>query len=230
MAVTGFTYRRLRRQRTHRLIPSRFPPIGIFDLGLTPEEAAAAFELEAATNERLTDLRGRLNLIGPGDLAAGNGAGFAMAAFLHGGPGRFNDAALGAWYAGLDSATAIAEVAFHHHLRLSRSAAGFPAVAEMRELVSRVTAEVVDLFAGSAAERLRLLDPDPATYPSGQDFARALRQDGESGLLYPSVRRDSGTCLVLWRPRLCLPITQGAHFRLAWNAEGRLDVNRLSSA
>jgi RES domain-containing protein len=212
------------------LIPSRFPPIGVFDLGLTAEEAAAAFELEAATNERLIDLRGRLHLIGPAELAAGDGAGFAMAAFLHGGPGRFNDATLGAWYAGLDSATAIAEVAYHHHRRLSYSAAGFPAVAEMRELVSRVTAEVVDLLGSPPAERLRLLDPDPATYPEGQEFARVLRQDGESGLLYPSVRRDTGTCLVLWRPRLCMPITQGAHYRLAWNAEGRLDVNRLSSA
>jgi RES domain-containing protein len=226
--VTGRAHRRLRRQRTHRLIPSRFPPIGIFDLGLTTEEAAAAFELEAATNERLTDLRGRLHLVGPGELAVGDGAGFAMAAFLHGGPGRFNDAALGAWYASLEVATAVAEVAFHHHRRLSHSAAGFPAVAEMRELVSRATAEVVDLFAGSAAERLRLLDRDPATYPEGQAFARALRQDGENGLLYPSVRREAGTCLVLWRPRLCVPIMQGAHFRLAWNAEGMLDVNRLS--
>jgi RES domain-containing protein len=223
-------HRRLRRQRTHRLIPSRFPPIGIFDLGLTPDEAAAAFELEAATNERLNDLRGRLHGIRPAHLAVGDGAGFAMAAFLHGGPGRFNDDSLGAWYAGLDGATAIAEVAFHHHRRLSRSAEGFPAVAEMRELVSRVTAEVVDLFAGSAADRSRLLDPHPATYPEGQEFARALRQDGESGLVYPSVRREAGTCLVLWRPRLCMPITQGAHFRLAWNAEGRLEVSRLSSA
>ncbi|HKY94708.1 MAG TPA: RES family NAD+ phosphorylase [Kiloniellales bacterium] len=222
--------RRLKRERTHRLIPSRFPPIGIFDIGLTAAETAAAFELEAATNERLNDLRGRLHLIAPRDLAAGDGAGFVMAAFLHGAAGRFNDDTLGAWYAAFDVATAIAEVAYHHHRRLTQSAAGFPAIAEMRELVSRVTAELPDLRTSSAAERARLLDPDPATYGEGQAVARVLREAGESGLLYPAVRHAGGTCLVLWRPRLCLPMTQGAHFRLAWNAEGVLDVNRLSKS
>lgn len=220
--------RRLRRERTHRLIPSRFPPIGIFEIGMTPEEAAAAFELEAATNERLTDLRGRLHAIAPSDVASGEGAGFAMAAFLHGAAGRFNDASLGAWYAAFDVATAVAEVAWHHRRRLALSAAGFPAIAEMRELVSRVTAELIDLHASSAAERAGLLDPDPGTYAEGQGFARTQREAGEHGLIYPSVRRNGGDCLVLWRPRLCLPIVQGAHFRLAWNAEGMLDVDRLT--
>lgn len=220
--------RRLRRERTHRLIPARFPPIGIFDIGLTAEEATAAFELEAATNERLYDLRGRLQRIPPADLATGDGAGFAMAAFLHGAAGRFNDEALGAWYASFDAATAIAEVAYHHHRRLSLSAAGFPAIAEMRELLSRVSAELADLYGAGAAERARLLDPDPATYAEGQGLARSLREAGENGLVYPSVRRADGTCLVLWRPRLCLPIVQGAHFRLAWNDRGGLDVDRLS--
>jgi RES domain-containing protein len=222
------TRRRLRRERTHRLIPSRFPPIGIFDIGLTAEEVAAAFEIEAATNERLNDLRGRLHLFPPAELATGDGAGFAMAALLHGAAGRFNDDALGAWYAGFEVATAIAEVAYHHHRRLSLSAAGFPAIAEMRELVSRVSAELADLHGAGVAERAPLLDPDPATYAEGQGFARALREAGESGLVYPAVRRAGGTCLVLWRPRLCLPVTQGAHFRLAWNAEGALDVDRLT--
>jgi len=224
-ALMALVRRRLQRERTHRIVLARFPPIGVFEIGIDAEDAAAAFLLAAATDERFVDLRARLSLIAPRDLASGEGGGFAMAAFLHGRAGRFNDGTLGAWYASFETATAIAEAAYHHHRRLSQSAQGFPAIAEMRELVSRVTAELPMLAAGEA----RLLDPDPATYAAGQDFARRLREAGESGLVYPSVRRAEGTCLVLWLPRLCLPTLQGAHFRLAWNAEGRLDVNRLTS-
>src|SRR5690606_34876044 len=138
------------------------------------------------------------------------------AAFLHGGAGRFNDEALGAWYAACERETAVAEVAFHQHRRFAASAAGFPAVMDLRELVSRPRARLRDLRRLPAQRVRPLLDPDD--YEVGQAYGRVARAEGADGLLWPSVRRDGGTCLVLFRPRLCLPVTQGDHYRFAWDA------------
>jgi RES domain-containing protein len=226
LAVTTWPAARLQGQPTFRLIPSLFPPIAVFDLGLSAEEAAAAFELEAATNDRLVDVRGRLRALPSDAVATGAGAGFAMAAFLHGGPGRFNDAAMGAWYAALVLETAISEVAYHSARRLQASAAGFPAVMEMRELVSHPAVDLVDLRGAAGEHRTRIYDADD--YTASQAVAGELRLGGALGLLYGSVRQAGGECVVLFRPRDCLPVVQGAHFRFGWDAQGALDVLRLS--
>jgi hypothetical protein len=73
-------------------------------------------ELDAATNERKIAENGGNSAIGPGELLLGvPEAHIVNAAFTHPGPfgGRFHDAHRGAWYAGFEIETSIAEVAFH---------------------------------------------------------------------------------------------------------------------
>ena len=41
------------RGRAHRLVPSRFPPIGVFDRVATKADAIDAMELESLTNDRV---------------------------------------------------------------------------------------------------------------------------------------------------------------------------------
>lgn len=216
-----------RGRRNHRLIPSRFPPIALFDAALSPEEATAAFALEAATNERLAEVRGRLAALPAAERAAGPGAGYAMAAFLHGAAGRFNDGRLGAWYAALERETAIDEVAFHLRRRLAASAAGFPAVMDLRELVSRPRARLRDLARLPPRQAAPLLRPDD--YARSQIYGLTARTAGADGLLWPSVRRCGGTCLVLFKPRLCLPVAQGDHYRFAWDSAGAFQAHRLTA-
>src|SRR5882724_1160074 len=115
MAMTKYN------ERSHRLIPSRYPPIGLFDEYGTPEDAAAAMELETMSNDRTSGALGRLNAIPKGDWALGkSGSNMAMAAFLHPAPGggRFNTEALGAWYASQRVETAIQETLHHNERRL----------------------------------------------------------------------------------------------------------------
>ncbi|WP_137392315.1 RES family NAD+ phosphorylase [Rhodoligotrophos defluvii] len=236
--------------RMHRLIASRYPTVGVFDdIAASEEDLRAAFALEALTNDRMTTLTQRLTLFEPGDIVSGPTASLVMAAFLHADDkgGRFTDGRLGAWYASLEVETAVAETVYHSERRLRLSEGGFPNAIEMRELVSRVDAKLVDLR-GRMQERPELYHP--TDYSAAQAFGVALRwpirqqmkdrpmsareiaqeRAGRNGIVYDSVRREAGTCLCLYKPALVqLPVLQGDHYRYSWSASGRLTVARIST-
>jgi RES domain-containing protein len=174
----------------------------------------------------------RLGLIPEGGLAAGPGASLVMAAFLHVADegGRFHDAALGAWYAGRELATAVEETVHHSHRRLAASAGGFPARLQLRELIVTLDAQLLDLR-GAQASDPGLYHPDD--YAASQAFARERRwpfaRPGEDGFIYDSVRRAGGQCVALFRPAAVpLPVLQGDHFEYVWNAGGELTVLKLT--
>jgi hypothetical protein len=98
------------------LIPSQFPPIGLFDTVATAADLTAVMELVGWTNDRL--VADRIARLPQTEWVYGvANASIVMAAFLHVAPGgmRFNGPDLGAWYAADDIRTAAAEVG--HHLR-----------------------------------------------------------------------------------------------------------------
>jgi len=73
---------------TYRLIPSHFPPIGLFENLLDPEGLEAAYALESLTNDRLQDEVGNIALVAPEDRVIGPGTSAIMAAFTHMGVAR----------------------------------------------------------------------------------------------------------------------------------------------
>ena len=99
-----------------RLIPSRFPPIGLFDTVATTADLEAVMELAGWTNDRL--VAERLARLPKKEWVFGRpNASIVLAAFLHApvAGARFSGPDLGAWYAAAALNTAVAEVA--HHLR-----------------------------------------------------------------------------------------------------------------
>lgn len=218
------------RGRTHRLILSRYPTIGVFDdIAHDEAELRLAFALEDLTLRTPS----RLGVLPAGSLVTGPTASVVMAAFLHVADegGRFHDAALGAWYAARDLPTAIEETVHHNHRRLAASAGGFPARLQLRELLVGLDAQLLDLRGAQAAH------PDlyrPDDYAASQAFARERRwpfaQPGEDGFIYDSVRRPGGECVALFRPAAVpLPVLQGDHFEYVWDARGALTVLKLTS-
>ena len=87
----------------YRIIPSRFPPIGLFEKVADPDDLEAVFQIEAMTNDRLRDEVGILALVPPEDRVSGPGTTPIMAAFTHLNPdgSRFTDGTgrspLGPW-------------------------------------------------------------------------------------------------------------------------------------
>lgn len=216
------------RGRTHRLILSRYPTVGVFDdIAASEADLRAAFELESLTSGRLTEAA-RLARLPGGALLTGPGATLVMAAFLYADPagGRFTDHRLGAWYAAREIETAIEETVFHNDRRLRASAGGFPARLQLRDLITDVDFAALDL---RGREDLH----DPATHAPSQAFAAGRRwpfaEPPHDAFVYDSVRRKGGTNLVIFRPAAVpLPVLQGEHYEYVWDARGALDVLKLT--
>lgn len=212
---------------THRLIPSQFPPIGLFDTVATAADLAAVMELVGWTNDRL--LGERIARLPRNEWVYGvPNASIVMAAFLHVAPGgmRFNGPELGAWYAGDEIRTAAAEVG--HHLR--------------REVVARSVTEMSRTYRAYAATLLGdYLDirgqqaayPDvyaSERYDASQKLGEKVRASGGAGLLYDSLRRRGGRNVVAHRPRNITDIVQTDHFEITVSATARvIQVRKLPS-
>lgn len=217
------------RGRTHRLVPSRFPPIGVFDQVATREDAIAAMQLESLTNDRIRIAIERSELMPAEDWVTGvPGATSVMAAFLHAAPegGRFTGAHLGAWYAARDLTTAIRETVYHNTRRLAASAMGFFSSITMRELVSTIDARLVDLRDAADTHPALFASDD---YGASQRFGEECRTHGDVGIVWPSVRRRGGECVVIYRPRVLPPVTQGRHLEYRWNGEPEPEILALES-
>lgn len=198
----------------YRLIPSRFPPVSLFDRVARPEELDAVHALQALTNPRLRQELGQIQLVPPAERVVGEGSTPVMAAFCHLNPegSRFSDGSWGVYYAAESLDTAVAEVS-HHRARFLAATAEPAVEMDLRAYVASVVQPLHDLRPAS----WRAMH-DPHSYAAPQRLARQLRDAQSWGLAYRSVRREGGLCVALLRPRaLQLPVQQGAHVSLHWD-------------
>ena len=198
--------------RLHRLVPSHFPPIGLFETVADPEDLEIVYAIESLTNDRLREEVGDLNLVRAEDRITGPGSTPVMAAFTHiGVPSRFTDGQYGVYYGARDLETAIAET-MHHREKFLSATEEHDTELTMRQYVNRVAMEMHDVRGEKYSE---LYDPD--SYEVSQPFAKTLRAGGSSGLLYRSVRHESGECVAVFRPKAVTNTIQGQHFRYVWS-------------
>ena len=210
-------------KRTHRLIPSRFPPIAAFETVTAPEDLAPVFGLEGWTNDRL--VAPRLRRLARSDWVYGRpNASVVMAAFLHGAPqgSRFAGPDLGAWYAASALETAVLDLVNGIRREIALSALQ-QKTEELREYTAHLEGEFVDI----RGARPDLHDPDPATYPATQVFGRSVRTGPHDGIVYDSVRHPGGVNWVSYRPTRILDVLQARHFRVVVPRSGKVLVEQL---
>lgn len=213
--------------KVHRLIPSRYPPISLFDWAESSEELEEVAALEGLTNDRLVLEYGNINLVAKEDWVTGEGATPIMAAFTHPGYSRFSDGTFGIYYASDSLATAIAETKFHRErfLRASKEAA---CLIQMRQYSTNVLQPLVDI--SKKTKYRKYLNPDVSTYPTSQNFGRELRAKKQWGIYYPSVRKENSNCVAILRaPALDIPV-QGCHFNYVWDGQAISDIRQLQTA
>jgi hypothetical protein len=210
----------------HRLIPSRFPPIGVFDTVVTAADLAAVMDLVGWTNDRL--VADRVDRLPQAEWVYGvPNASIVMAAFLHVAPGgmRFNGPELGAWYAADDIRTAAAEVG--HHLRREAVARG---ESTMTRIYRAYSATLVGRYLDIRGQQP--IRPDlyaSERYDVSQRLGEKVRAEGGAGLLYDSLRRRTGSNVVAHRPRNITDIVQTDHFEIAVSAIARMiEIRKLS--
>jgi hypothetical protein len=200
-----------------RIIPSRFPPIQLFERVTDPADLDAVFAVESLTNPRLRDEAGDIRLVPRADRVSGPGSTVIMAAFTHLNPAgsRFSDGSYGVFYAANDLDTAIAETA-HRRERFMR-ATGQPRMElDMRVYLVDLMAALHDLRGRRNEYPLVYRDDD---YAAGQHLAATLRKDGANGIAYDSLRRRSGECAAVFRPRLLSNCRQERHLCYVWDGE-----------
>nr|WP_205923073.1 RES family NAD+ phosphorylase [Rhizobium leguminosarum] len=209
------------------MIPSQFPPIGLFETVTRAADLQAVMELVGWTNDRL--VADRIQRLPEDQWVYGvANASIVMAAFLHVAPGgmRFNGPDLGAWYAADDLKTAAAEVG--HHLRREAVARGVATMA--RTYRSYSAALVGDYLDIRGEQALRPDVYDGTSYAASQVLGEEVRSSGGAGILYDSVRLRSGVAIVAHRPRNIQGVVQADHFEITVSAtDRRIDVRKLAA-
>jgi hypothetical protein len=210
----------------HRLIPSQFPPIGLFDTVATAADLATLLELVGWTNDRL--VVDRISRLPQTEWVYGTpNASIVMAAFLHVAPGgmRFNGPDLGAWYATDNVRTAAAEVG--HHLRRETIARN---VTTMTRTYRAYSATLLGDYLDIRGQQTTRADVYAShRYDASQKLGEEVRASGGAGLLYDSLRRRTGSNVVAHRPRNIADLVQTDHFEITVLATSRtIDVRKLS--
>ena len=209
------TVARIAWQPSWRIIPSRFPPVQLFERVTEPQDLEAVFELDALTNPRLRNEVGNIQLVPDEDRVSGPGSSVIMAAFTHLNPdgSRFSDGAYGVFYAANDFNTAVAETR-HHRERFMRATAQRRMELDMRVYLVDIVGKLHDLR--GQRDRLPLIYHTD-NYAAGQHLGRKLRKAGSNGITYDSVRRAGGECAAVFRPPVLSNVRQERHLCYVWD-------------
>lgn len=213
---------KIRQDDTHRLIPSKYAEESVLTaLADEEDDLSALYELEGATNGRLIAEAGRAPGIGVHELVFGiPNAHIINAAFCY--PNctgsRFNDSLRGAWYAGFEQETSIAEGTFHLKAWLTevhwkpadwKNPQAFKYVdfrADFRGTFHSVRPE--EGFSDCLGD----------DYHASQALAAQLLSEGSIGVVYPSVRHQGGACLACFRPALVSNVRRGESLILTFSS------------
>jgi RES domain len=215
----------IRQFDTHRLIPSKYSAGGesvLVRIADDDRHLQDIFDLDNATNERLRAENNRLPGIGIDELVFGVPYyRIVNAAFCHAQPlgSRFNAPDRGAWYAAFELPTAQAEVAFHKTIEL-QEVGWLEESVTYDDYLADFSAELHDIRRDKAFAAC--LDPD--SYIASQGLAAQLLEAGALGVVYPSVRREAGTCLACFRPALVMNVRKDNTYRFSWNKAGKLKI------
>ena len=216
---------------THRLIAAKYSESGTVLSSISDNDSMLAdlAELDGATNDRLLGEEGLLPGISVHELVYGvRYASIVNAAFTHKNPAgsRFNDGTRGAWYAGVERATAIAEVAYHRARQLANIDWKQEERSTYDDYLADFTTELHDLRSADRSSPARPFkkflksEPVPACYVESQQLARQLLASKSNGVIYPSVRNPGGTCLACFRPALVYHVRREARIELRVQVDG----------
>lgn len=210
----------VRQDDTHRLIPARYSDQSVLArLADNDEQLQDLFALDGVTNDRLLGEANLLPGISVHELLFGVAyAHIVNAAFTHAHPAgsRFNSTERGAWYAAFELETAEAEIAFHKAQELDEIKWTEPEAFTFDDYLADFRAEFHDIRGDAAF--IQCLSP--ISYANSQALARELLAASSAGIIYPSVRRATGTCIVCFRPALVTNVRQGLHVTVSLQNPG----------
>jgi len=207
--------------KTYRLIPSRYPPVDLFEQIADPADWELLAHIEGLTNDRLRDETGDISLVPLAERVAGPGATPIMAAFTHTGfPSRFTDGSNGVYYASDRLEAALKEV-LHHRAQFLRRTSEPKMEFDLRAYIGCIDSELHDIRGGWASAH------DPESYAHSRELAALVRAHAGNGIVFDSVRSPPAVNIAVFRPSILRAdskkshTTQGPHLRVEWDG-GRM--------
>jgi hypothetical protein len=190
-----------------RLIPSRFPPIELYDPIAPESDWDALKRIENMTNPRLREQAGVLEMLLPEDRGVEQNWLVAPFAYPNPEPSRFSDGSYGVCVVAetLDTALLLSVRSREEFLRRT---AERPSRFDMRLLKTPVSARLHDLTT--------LQD---VTSPDLPKTIKQLRADKSYGAVLRGPRGGKDRIAVILRPTAFGPAIQAEHFCFNWNGE-----------
>ncbi len=215
--------KRMRWNQAYRIVPSRFPTLGVYDRVADPADLDAVFALEAMTNPRLREEAGALRQVPKERRLSGPGATPVMAAFTHLNPegSRFSDGTWGVFYAAHSVATAVEETVYHRE-RFFAATREPACEVQMRCYRTHIDSRLHDIRGAWPAAH------DPHSYVASVAQARKLRAAGSNGIVFDSARHVGGECLAAFYPDVVAPCVQSQHLIYRWDGARIAQVLEVS--
>lgn len=179
-----------------RIQPWRYPEAEIWAELADEDDLPGLLAILRMTEPELFRGMGAVKRLDGLEWMRGEGAGRVMPALTWGGPGRFNDASFGCFYAAGTLETAVAETVYHQE-KFLRSTNEPSVELRMRALRADLRSGVL-IELGEAPDPPALYHPDD--YGTSQAFGRAVRAAELPGIAFWSVRRTGGRCVALYPP------------------------------
>lgn len=197
-------------QEWYRLIPSRFPPIDVYERLGSDALKKTAQELESITNPRLA-AKARL-VAGPSGVDANSPKlqNWNHAPFSYKNPkgSRFLDKAYGVMEVAADLAVALGYAVNRRELFLMRTSEA-PTALDMRVLITRIRGKFVDLTG------LPLDMPQAERWTLGKE----LYDKGASGVLFHRPGFGKAQFLAAFTTSVLSATVQGTHYRFVWDGK-----------
>lgn len=197
-------------QKWRRLIPSRFPPIDIYERLGSPELARAAIDSENRTNPRLLAREWLVEGSPRVDARSPRLQNWNHAPFAYKNPegSTFLDKAFGVMEVADSVEAALAIAVRRREIFLSRTDEP-PTNLDMRMLVTRIAGEFADLTG---------LPRDASQRDRRRIGLEVYNADG-CGVLFKCAERPDATCLAVFDNRVVGTTEQAAHYRFVWDGK-----------
>lgn len=193
-------------ERFHNLIPSRFPPIDVFER-IAKGGGADFAGIEALTNPRLREKRRLTRGLAPVDQNQPRFKNWNHAPFAYPNPegSRFFGPERNVVELAVDLQTALAIAVARREAFLGRTAE--PATSlEMRQIVRTVSGDFVDARG--------IGDQDKG---ARRALGLAAAEAGRDGILFLPPQRTAGTAVVVLKPACLGQPVQAEHFKFVWD-------------
>jgi hypothetical protein len=194
---------------TFRLIPSRFPPVAVYDGLVANDRVVDLVEVENLTNPRLQAEARISALAGEDPKTSARLQNWNLAPFAYGNPegSLFFDEVRSCLEVATDRQTALAISVAKRQVFLGRTSEP-PIGLDMRMFNTPVEGRFVDLRSVDTAEIVS----------RAREFGASLPDDVD-GILYRPIERPSATAISIVSGKVLGKTLQSAHYRYLWNGE-----------